>query len=268
VAKPALSEAGPLAFPDTQVGSASAAHTVTLGNSGTAALKITSLVLNGAQASDFVLGGSCAANAVVNPSSSCSMEISFKPTGAGQRAAMAVLMTDSGSQFTLVLGGTGVAVPVPQLTVNPQSFDFGPASVDGTAATHRITVTNTGSNPARLTSATFTGPFALQTDSSGCAAFPFTLAPGAACDLVVGFAPVSGGVANGSMALSADGGAPLTVALSGSGNVVVVQAPQNRGGGGCSSITGGNDPVLALLVVVSIGVLLWRRYGRKQEPQS
>lgn len=268
VARPSLSEAGPLAFPDTQVGSSSAAHTVTLANGGTAALKVTSLVLNGAQAGDFVLGGSCGANATVSPSSSCAIDISFRPAGTGQRSATVVLMTDTGSQFTLALGGTGVAVPMPTLTTNPQAFDFGAADINGTAATHRITVTNAGSNPATLTGATFAGPFALQPDSSGCAAFPFTLAPGAACDMVVRFAPTSAGGANGSMTLAASGGLQLAVALSGSGNVPVVavaQAPQNAGGGGCSSITGGNDPVLAMLVLVSIAVLAWRRFVRKQE---
>ena len=39
-AKPALSETGPIAFADTQVGSSAADHTTTLGNSGNAALKI------------------------------------------------------------------------------------------------------------------------------------------------------------------------------------------------------------------------------------
>jgi hypothetical protein len=59
----------------------------------------------------------------------------------------------------------------------------------------------------------------------------------------------------------------VTVALSGQGNVVIVQAPQNEGGGGCSAAKDGKDPVLALLVVLSTGVLAWRRYGRKQGRQ-
>jgi hypothetical protein len=45
--------------------------------------------------------------------------------------------------------------------------------------------------------------------------------------------------------------------------VQTVQAPQNTGGGGCSSIRNGNDPVLALLVVLSFGVLGWRRMVSK-----
>ena len=258
-AKPALSEAGPVAFADTQVGKSAATHTITLSNGGTAALKVASLVLDGAQASDFVLGGTCATNVSVAASASCTIDVGFKPTAAGQRAATLVLMTDAGNQFTVALSGTGVAVPVPMLTVNPQSFDFGAADVNGTSPTHRFTLANTGANAATVTAATFTGPYALQADTGACAAVPFTLQPGASCDLVVRFTPVGAGDAAGSLALTADGGGAWNVALTGKGNVQTAQAPQNAGGGGCSSIKNGNDPVLALLVVLSFGVLGWRR---------
>ena len=266
-AKPTLSEAGPISFADTQVGKSATPHTITLSNGGTAALKIASLVLDGAQASDFVLGGTCAANASVAASASCTIDVGFKPTAAGQRAGTLVLMTDAGNQFTVALAGTGVAVPVPMLTVNPQSFDFGAADVNGTSPTHRITLTNTGANAATVTAATFTGPYALQPDATGCAAVPFTLQPGASCDVVVRFTPVGAGDAAGSLALTADGGGAWNVALTGKGNVQTVQAPQNAGGGGCSSIKDGNDPVLALLVVLSFGVLGWRRFGKKEVNQ-
>ncbi|WP_371764130.1 choice-of-anchor D domain-containing protein [Massilia sp.] len=263
-AKPALSEAGPVAFADTQVGKSAATHTITLSNGGTAALKVASLVLDGAQASDFELKGTCATNVSVAASSSCTIDVGFKPTAAGQRAATLVLMTDAGNQFTVEIKGTGVAVPVPMLTVNPQSFDFGAADVNGTSPTHRITLANTGANAATVTAATFTGPYALQADTGACAAVPFTLQPGASCDLVVRFTPVGAGDAAGSLALTADGGGAWNVALTGKGNVQTAQAPQNAGGGGCSSIKDGNDPVLALLVVLSFGVLGWRRFGKKE----
>jgi len=263
-AKPALSEAGPVAFADTQVGKSAAVHTITLSNGGTAALKVASLVLSGAQAADFELKGTCATDLSVAASASCTIDVGFKPTAAGQRAATLVLMTDAGNQFTVALSGTGLAVPVPMLTVNPQSFDFGAADVNGTSPTHRITLTNSGANAATVTAATFTGPYALQADTGACAAVPFTLQPGASCDLVVRFTPVGAGDAAGSLALAADGGGAWNVALTGKGNVQTAQSPQNAGGGGCSSIKDGNDPVLALLVVLSFGVLGWRRFGRKE----
>ncbi|WP_338763143.1 choice-of-anchor D domain-containing protein [Massilia sp. METH4] len=270
MAQPALSEAGPIAFADTRVGQASAIHTLTLANNGTAALKVASLVLDGA-AADFALAGNCGANVTVSPGAGCTIEIAFRPAAAGQRAATLMLVTDGGKQFTVALAGTGVAVPVPMLTVNPQSLEFGGADVNGTAPTRRITVTNGGGNPAVLTAAAFTGPFSLQPDSGACAAFPFTLQPGAACELVVRFAPATAGDAGGAMELAAEGGTPLTVALSGRGNVPAVPVPatpQNNGGSGCSAASSGNDPVLALLVALSIAVLAWRRFSRKQEVQS
>jgi hypothetical protein len=271
VARPVLSEAGPIAFADTRVGQGSAIHAVTLANNGTAALKIASLVLDGAPVADFVIAGSCAAGVTVSPGGSCAIDIAFHPAAAGQRAATMVLVTDGGSQFTVALAGTGLAVPVPMLAVNPQAFDFGAADVNGAAPARRFTVTNAGSSPAVLTGATFAGPFSLQADSGACAAFPFTLQPGAGCDLVVRFAPAGSGVASGSMALAVDDGSPLTVALGGKGNVSAVPVPatpQNNGGSGCSAATSGNDPVLALLVALSIAVLAWRRVTGKLASKS
>lgn len=270
VAKPVLSETGPVAFADTQVGQAAAAHTVTLANEGTAALKIASLVLDGAAAAEFSLAGTCAGNATVSPGASCTIEIGFRPAAAGQRAATMMLVTDGGSQFTVALAGTGVAVPAPVLAATPQSVDFGGADVNGTPPTQRITITNGGADPAVLTGAAFTGPFALA-DGSACGAFPATLQPGAACALAVRFAPTAAGDASGSMALSTQGGGTLTVALAGRGTVPAVPVPatpQNNGGSGCSAATGGNDPVLALLVVLAAAVLAWRRFSRKQEEGS
>jgi uncharacterized protein (TIGR03382 family) len=228
-------------------------------------------VLNGAQVPDFVLAGGCAADVTVSPGGSCAIDIGFHPAVAGQRAATMMLVTDGGSQFTVSLAGTGLAVPVPMLAVNPQAFDFGSADVNGAAPAHRITVTNAGGNPAVLTGVTFAGPFSLQADSGACAAVPFTLQPGAGCDLVVRFTPAASGDASGSMVLAADAGNPLTVALSGKGKVPVVQvpaAPQNNGGSGCSAATSGNDPMLALLVALSVAVLGWRRFIRKQGRQA
>jgi hypothetical protein len=268
VARPELSETGPIVFADTRVGQGSAIRTVTLANNGTAALKITSLVLDGAPVADFVLGGSCAASVTVSPGSGCAIEIGFRPSATGQRSARMLLLTDGGSQFTVALAGTGVAVPAQMLSVSPQSFDFGTVDVNGTPPTRRFTVTNGGGDPVVLTGATFTGPFALQAGGGACAAFPFTLQPGAGCDLVVRFAPGAAGDALGSMLLAAEGGNPLTMALSGKGNVPAVQvpaAPQNNGGSGCSAATGGNDPVLALLVVLAAAVLAWRRFSSNSE---
>jgi len=264
VARPALSDATPFAFADTQVGQQAAAHSITLSNGGNAALKITSLVLGGSNPADFALAGTCAMNGIVSPGASCTIDSSFKPTTAGARTADLLLMTDGGAQFTVRLSGNGMSVPTttPSLSTAPQSFDFGSAVVGDTGPVKRFTLTNTGSAPLTINSATFSGPYAAASDTNACGAFPLTLAAGASCELPVRFTPTTTGNAAGSIALQATG-ASWNIALSGQGAASAPNAggatAQNHGGGGCSSVKDGNDPMLALLVVLAAAVLLWRR---------
>jgi len=262
VARPALSETGPVAFADTQVGQQAGAHRTTLSNDGSAALKITTLALGGSNPGDFALAGTCAVGGSVSPGASCTIDSSFKPAATGARSADLVLMTEGGAQLSLRLNGNGLAVPTttPSLSTNPQAFDFGSATVGDTGPLKRFTLTNSGSAALTINSATFSGPYAVATDTKACGAFPLTLAAGASCELPVRFTPTTAGAANGNVTLQA-AGASWTIALSGQGaaSVVVSGQSQNRGGGGCSAAQDGNDPMLALLVVLAAGVLVWRR---------
>ncbi|WP_369679806.1 choice-of-anchor D domain-containing protein [Janthinobacterium sp. PC23-8] len=262
VARPALSETGPVAFADTQVGQQAGAHRTTLSNNGSAALKITTLALGGSNPGDFALAGTCAVGGSVSPGASCTIDSSFKPAATGERSADLVLMTEGGAQLSLRLNGNGLAVPTttPSLSTNPQAFDFGSATVGDTGPLKRFTLTNSGSAALTINSATFSGPYAVATDTKACGAFPLTLAAGASCELPVRFTPTTAGAANGNVTLQA-AGASWTIALSGQGaaSVVVSGQSQNRGGGGCSAAQDGNDPMLALLVLLAAGVLVWRR---------
>ncbi len=263
VARPALSDNGPLAFADTQVGQQSAARSTTLSNSGTAALKIASLVLGGSHPGDFALAGTCAASATLSPGASCTIDASFKPTAAGARSADMLLVTDGGAQFNVRLSGNASAVPsvTPALGLTPQSFDYGSTAVGGSGIIKRFVLANNGAAALVLNSAAFSGPFAIATgEANVCGAFPLTLQPGASCELAVRFAPVSAGSATGTVTLQGSGGS-WQAALSGQGTAAANTSGtmQNRGGGGCSSISGGNDPMLAVLAVLAAGVLLWRR---------
>ena len=259
VAAPTLSDSSAVAFADTALGKKSATHTTTLNNPSAVAFKISTLTLGGANAGDFTLGGTCAANATIAPAGSCTLDSVFAPTVAGARSGQVMVVTDGGVQLTLGLSGNGVTVAAPPaLTVAAQSVDF------GSADTKRITLSNTGTAAVTLSSATFSGPFARAADSSGCAAMPLTLQPGASCDLVVAYTAGSG-AASGSVVIASDGAASTTIALAGQAAAVSAPAAQNTGGGGCSAIAGGNDPMLALLVLLSLGVLGWRRVTAKEQ---
>lgn len=258
VARPTLSDTGPIGFGEIQVGRSAAPHTTLLHNPGTAALTITTLLIDGA---DFVLGGSCAVNGSVSPAASCTIETSFRPAAVGARTAQLLVATDGGTQFSLPLAGTGSAIAAaPALTLTPQSFDFG-----ANAASKRFTLLNAGSAAIMLTAATFSGPFARLPDATACPAPPFALQAGASCEFAVAYTPAAG-ASSGSVVLLADGGASWTIALAGQAAATPPNATpaQNQGGGGCSSLREGSDPTLALLALMAAAVLLWRRRNPAQ----
>ena len=95
-----------LAFGSEAVGKTSAAKTLTITNSGTATLSISSIALSGAQDDDFGLTDSCGATLAAGKS--CAASVTFKPVAAGAKAA-SIKITDggSGSPQTVALTGTG-----------------------------------------------------------------------------------------------------------------------------------------------------------------
>ena len=260
VAKPELLDAGPFAFADTQVGQSTAARSTILRNTGTAAMKVATLVFSGANGGDFVLGGTCAVNLVLSPAAECTVSTSFKPTAAGARAATLLIATDGGTEFSVNLSGNGVAVAAAgALTMTPQSFDFGTVIAGSAAPTRRFVLANSGNAALTLSGAALSGPFAIVTETGACQAMPLVLQPGASCELVVRYTPAAG-ASSGSVVISGDAAASWTIALAGQGSVAAPAVPsQNQGGGGCSVAQDGNDPMLPVLIMLSLAVLGWRR---------
>lgn len=93
-------------FPTGTVGSGSTVREVVLTNSGTAALKISSIGFSGANGADFGQTNNCAGS--VAPSSTCTISIAFTPSGTGKRAAtLSVTDNASGSPQNVAVAGTG-----------------------------------------------------------------------------------------------------------------------------------------------------------------
>jgi subtilisin-like proprotein convertase family protein len=102
-----------LTFASQTVGS-SASQTITVTNSGTAALSISALQLGGSNSADFQASG-CSGS--VAASATCSISISFHPPAAGSRTAtLSVVDNAANSPQTVALSGTGA------LSGTPTSF--------------------------------------------------------------------------------------------------------------------------------------------------
>jgi PKD repeat protein len=127
---------GSLAFGSQVVGSTSQLQTVTLINTGTADLAISSLAVSG----DFAQTNTC--GSTVAAGASCTISVTFTATAAGPRTGtMTIVDNAAGSPHVVALSGTGNAPPVASLTFAALgltcSFDgSGSSDPDGTITSY------------------------------------------------------------------------------------------------------------------------------------
>jgi len=112
-----------LTFSTQIVGTTSAVQAVTLTNSGSAALTITSIGLTGANEAEFAQTNTCpAAPATLAAGSNCTISVTFTPTAAGTAAAsISIADNATGSPQTVPITGTApfLTTSCTSLTVVP-----------------------------------------------------------------------------------------------------------------------------------------------------
>jgi hypothetical protein len=213
---------GSLTFPPQTVGTTSAPQTVTLTNTGTEPLSITSIMITGVNSADFAQNNNCPnSSATLAPNASCSIKVTFTPsTTAGESALVSVSDNAVGSPQTINLtgntsGGTGSSV-----SVSPSTLTFTGQGVGITTAPQTITLTNTGTQPLTINSVTVTGANSGDfSQSNNCPISPATLAPSTSCSINVTFKPSMTASESASLNISDNAvGSPQTVSLTGSIN--------------------------------------------------
>jgi hypothetical protein len=176
-----LGTSGLLSFGSQLKGSASAAHLVTVSNTGNSTLTLTNTVITGANASDFSVDPtttSCelTAGATLVAGQSCKVGILFKPASGGSRAASLVLLDNTVTNSnTVQLTGTGT-LPAPTFKITSPAS--GASFTSGTAVTFSVSVTSSSSP-----SPTGTVQFKVDGSSHGS---PVTLSSGTASTSVTG----------------------------------------------------------------------------------
>lgn len=215
-----------LTFPSQALNSTSSAQTVTLSNTGGAALNLTSITASG----DFAQTNTCGAS--LTSGAHCAVNVTFTPAATGTRTGtISISDNASGSPHTVSLKGTG-GTSAPTASLSPSSLIFGSQNVGSSSAAQAITVSNTGNAALSITGITATGDF---TQTNGCGA---TLAAGAHCAVNVVFAPTAAGTRSGTLSMVDNAaGSPHTASLAGSGQAAptVSLSP--------SSLTFGNQAV-------------------------
>jgi hypothetical protein len=208
-----------LTFASQALGTTSAAQSLTLNNTGNAALSISSLALTGTNPGDFAQTNTCGSSLAAG--GNCTISVTFKPTVSGTRTA-AVTLTDNatGSPQTASLSGTGGSTS-PVASLSPSSLTFGNEPVDVISSSQVVTLNNTGSAALSITSITFSGANATNfTQVSTCGA---SLAAGGNCTIAILFTPSAAGARTASLTIADNAsGSPQSVALAGTGTHDVI----------------------------------------------
>ena len=259
VAAPAitLNPAGPsYSAGNAAAGSSTPMATITLTNSGTAALNFTGITIGGTNASDFTrstAAGDCAVGTAVAAGGSCTLRFTFAPpvgSSGGRSASVSIASNAAGSPLQLTLSGTvGTVAPTIGFGTSSntnQAFLRLQSNAVGTAVSGVVTVRNlssTGGPSLNITNVQLSagGPtFAITPGATNCLSAP--VAPGGSCTINVSYTPPNMQVPHtGNIVITSDGViggvSPLpgphnvvlegTVATAGSGNTTAV-APDAR----------------------------------------
>jgi len=196
-----------LAFGNQTVNKASAVQSVTLTNTGTAALSITSIAASAPYTQTNTCGASVAA------SGTCTISVTFTPTVTGSQSGT-VTFTDNatGSPQTVILTGTGTTSGPTTVSLSPTSLIFNGQQINTTSSSKTVRLSNTGTSVLSIISIAPSGDFS---ETNNCGA---SLAAAARCTITVKFTPLSVGSRTGTITISDNAtGNPHTIALTGTG---------------------------------------------------
>jgi hypothetical protein len=227
-----------LTFATQQIGTTSAAQQVLLTNAGDVALTLVSASISGGP---FTATSACGTSLAAH--STCAIGVAFVPTTTG--AASGVLtVSDQFRVQTVALAGTGVAPAGVSLTPTA-GLAFGAVGVGLTSPAQTMTLTNNGGLTLTITSITAGGDFHIASTTCGA-----TLAPNAACSMLIVFSPTVGGTRTSALTLidNAAGGTQ-SAALTGLGIdfTFVATGPTSM------TVASGTSAVYTLLLTASAG---------------
>lgn len=215
-----------LSFASTAVGSTTQTQKVTIRNTGT-----TSAAVSGVSTStaEFTQTNNCTTIAV---NESCTVNVAFKPVGAGSRTATLTVASNANNTPTTVrLTGTGTDSSTniaagKTATASTSNTNFVPGnatdadtssyweSVSGATAAQSVTITNTGQTAAAVSGVSVNSGDYSQSNTCGT-----SIAAGGSCTVSVTFRPSASGTRTGILTVSSNATNPsFTVSLTGMGN--------------------------------------------------
>jgi hypothetical protein len=194
-----------LTFSLQLVGTTSSLQEVTLTNTGSIALNISSIAPSG----DFIQTNNCGSS--LPAGESCTIRVAFSPTDKGVRSG-AVTVTDdaANSPQTIALTGTGTVV-----RLSPTSLGFGDQRVGTTSPPQTVRLTNTGSTALNIQGITISGNnFGDFIETTTCGS---SVPANSSCAIKVWFRPTATGERTASVKVRHDGGGAQPINLTGTG---------------------------------------------------
>ncbi len=206
-----------LVFPNTLVGD-TAVLTVTLSNTGEAALEIDDAALTG----DNVFVTDLALPQTLEPGATHGFSVSFTPNVATGYEAVLTLSHDGGNNpLQIPMSGEGTE-PVLVLVPDPVEADFGGVLVGTASESEWISLTNTGEGTVMIGSLGISGEqtddFSLVATTDSCSGVE--LAVGQDCSFAVQFQPSQTGARSAQVSIPSDAD-NLAVALQGRGLIAL-----------------------------------------------
>ena len=199
-----------LTFSTQAIGTTSAAKPVTLKNTGTAILTISSIAITGTNAGNFAQTHTCGSSLAAG--ASCGISVTFRPTASGTRtAAVSISDNAAGSPQKVTLSGIGTTAKL-----SPVSLTFSTQAIGTMSGAKKVTLTNVGTTSLNITGIAITGTNAgdfAQTHTCGS-----SLVVGSSCSISVTFKPTASGIRTAALSISDNAaGSPQKVTLSGIG---------------------------------------------------
>ena len=203
-----------LAFGNRALNVASPGQSVTIANTGTTVLPISSISLTGNNPGQFSRSTNCPSQLPVG--GTCTATVVFRPTSTGAKSAnLSVAFGGGATNRTVALSGTGTNNSS-SFSVSPTSLAFGNVARGTTSAARTVTITNTSTAVLSITSVSLAGTNPGQfTRTNNC---PAQVPAGGTCTVTVRFKPTSTGNKSAILRVTPGGGASAkTVTLSGTG---------------------------------------------------
>jgi hypothetical protein len=197
--------ASKLAFPKTPIGQTSSLP-ITLANTGTGTLNLSSLAITGDYA---VQSNTCGTQVVAG--ANCAITVAFTPTLKGSRTGI-LQLTDNApnNPQKVTLTGTGVSI-----ALSPTTLNFGNEPVGQSTAPQTVTITNVSTASVTFTGITVTGQptdFAMSNNTCGS-----TIAAQTACSVDISFTPTKKGKRTAKLSVANNGGGAALATLNGTG---------------------------------------------------